>query len=122
MCVPPRGGVTGHVSETRLQWPPLILVASGIGERTRESRDADSAFLPRGGNIYDARKINDTLCISGGGVCVRDKDRHPPENYPSLGFSLRERERERERSIKVRRKGFRSFVKTGDVDDLKIER
>lgn len=31
-------------------------------------------------------------------------------------------ERERERSIKVRRKGFRSFVKTGDVDDLKIER
>lgn len=96
VCVPPRGGVTGHVSETRLQWPPLILVASGIGERTRESRDADSAFLPRGGNIYDARKINDTLCISGGGVCVRDKDRHPPENYPSLGFSLREREREGE--------------------------
>lgn len=32
------------------------------------------------------------------------------------------RERERERSIKVRRKGLRSFVKTGDVDDLKIER
>lgn len=109
VCVPPRGGVTGHVSETRLQWPPLILVASGIGERTRESRDADSAFLPRGGNIYDARKINDTLCISGGGVCVRDKDRHPPENYPSLAgiFPAGERERGRDRS----RSGGRDFAR-----------
>ena len=119
VCVPPRGGVTGHVSETRLQWPPLILVASGIGERTRESRDADSAFLPRGGNIYDARKINDTLCISGGGVCVRDKDRQRITLRSDFPCG---RERERERSIKVRRKGFRSFVKNGDVDDLKIER
>lgn len=86
----------------------------------RESRDADSAFclLWKGGNIYDTRKINDTLYISRGEVCVRDKERIPAcaRIFPAGG--------ERERSIKVsgQEEGIRSFVKMGDVDDLKIDR
>lgn len=84
-----------------------------------ESRDADSAFVAK--ETFTTRGKS-TLYISGGGE-VRDKEPPPWRQNCARIFPAGERERERDRSRSaVRKKGSRSFVKTGDVDDLKIER
>lgn len=85
-----------------------------------ESRDADSAFVAK--ETFTTRGKS-TLYISGGGE-VRDKESSAtPAGELREIFPAGERERERDRSRSaVRKKGSRSFVKTGDVDDLKIER
>lgn len=113
VCVPPRGGVTGHVSETRLQWPPLILVASGIGERTRvvcashAMRILPSAFCGEE-ETFTTRGKSTIRSISR-------EERYAfaikREYQPVLGFSLLgERGRDRSRSA-VRKKGFARLLK-----------
>lgn len=112
------GGVTGHVSDGAFT---MAAINSRRNRRAlhAESRDADSAFVAK--ETFTTRGKS-TLYISGGGE-VRDKEPPPWRQNCARIFPAGERERERDRSRSaVRKKGSRSFVKTGDVDDLKIER
>lgn len=96
VCVPPRGGVTGHVSETRLQWPPLILVASGIGVhashamRILPSCREEETFTMRGKST-----IRSVSREEGYAFAIKTATRQRI-TLRSQGFSLREREREGE--------------------------
>lgn len=89
-----------------------------------ESRDADSAFVAKETFTTRGKSTIRSISREEERYAFAIKSRPPPrrQNCARI-FPAGERERERDRSRSaVRKKGSRSFVKTGDVDDLKIER